>query len=84
MYVLTPNKESKPRFTGLSIVRMGSVRERIGPSKVAATARLLEIRKALVEERHVDRDKNASVSLGQLFDWFLNLQEIQGWIVIPV
>ena len=53
-------------------------RERIGPSKVAATARLLEIRKALVEERHVDRDKNASVSLGQLFDWFLNLQEIQG------
>ena len=52
-------------------------RERIGPSKTAAEARLLEIQKALVEKRHVERDKNASVTLGQLFDWFLNLQEVQ-------
>ena len=52
-------------------------RERIGPSKTAAEARLLEVQKALVEKRHVERDKNASVTLGQLFDWFLNLQEVQ-------
>ena len=52
-------------------------RERIGPSKTAAEARLLEVQKALVEKRHVERDKNASVTLRQLFDWFLNLQEVQ-------
>ena len=52
-------------------------RERIGPSKTAAEARLLEVQKALVEKRHVERDKNASVTLGKLFDWFLNLQEVQ-------
>ena len=44
---------------------------------VNAEARLLEVQKALVEKLHVERDKNASVTLGQLFDWFLNLQEIQ-------
>ncbi len=53
-------------------------RERIGPSKVAAEARLLEVQKSLVEKRHIERDKNASVTLDQLFDWFLNLQEVQG------
>ena len=52
-------------------------RERIGPSKTAAEVRLLEVQKALVEKRHVERDKNASVTLGKLFDWFLNLQEVQ-------
>ena len=52
-------------------------RERIGPSKTPAEARLLEVQKALVEKRHVERDKNASVTLAQLFDWFLNLQEVQ-------
>ena len=52
-------------------------RERIGPSKTAAEARLLEVQKALVEKRHVEWDKNASVTLGNLFDWFLNLQEVQ-------
>ena len=52
-------------------------RERIGPSKTAAEARLLEVQKALVEKRHVERDKNASVTLAQLFDWFLNLQEVK-------
>ena len=52
-------------------------RERIGPSKTAAEARLLEVQKALVEKRHIERDKNASVTLGKLFDWFLNLQEVQ-------
>ena len=53
-------------------------RERIGPSKAAAEARLLKIQQALVEDQHVERDKNATVTLAQLFNWFLNLQEVRG------
>ena len=41
-------------------------RERIGPSKEAAELRLAEIRKAIVEERHIDRDQGARLSLGEL------------------
>ena len=52
-------------------------RERIGPSRAAAEARLLEVQKSLVEKRHIEMDKNASVTLSQLFDWFLNLQEVK-------
>ncbi len=52
-------------------------RERIGPSKAAAENRLLEVQKSLVEDKHIERDKNATVTLGQLFDWFLNLQEVK-------
>ena len=52
-------------------------RERIGPSKAAAEARLLEVQKALVEDKHIERDKNATVTLDQLFDWFLKLQEVK-------
>ena len=52
-------------------------RERIGPSKAAAENRLLEVQKSLVEDKHIERDKNATVALGQLFDWFLNLQEVK-------
>ena len=52
-------------------------RERIGPSKAAAEARLLEVQRALVEDKHIERDKNAKVTLDQLFDWFLNLQEVK-------
>jgi len=51
-------------------------RERIGPSKTAAEARLLKVQSSLVEDKHIERDKNATVTLGQLFDWFLNLQEV--------
>ena len=46
-------------------------RERIGPSKAAAENRLLEVQKSLVEDKHIERDKNATVTLGQLFDWFV-------------
>ena len=53
------------------------IRESIGPSKAAAMARLLEVKKAQVEDRHIERDKNSMVTLGQLFDWFLALQEVQ-------
>ncbi len=52
-------------------------REFIGPSKAAAKARQLEIKKAQIEDRHIERDKNSKVTLEQLFDWFLNLQEVQ-------
>ena len=52
-------------------------RERIGPSKAAAEARLLEVQRSLVEDKHIERDKNATVTLDQLFDWFLNLQEVK-------
>ena len=53
------------------------VRESIGPSKAAATARLLEVKKAKVEDRHIERDKNSMVTLEQLFDWFLELEEVK-------
>ncbi len=53
------------------------IRQSIGPSKAAAMARLLEVKKAQVEDRYIERDKNSMVTLGQLFDWFLALQEVQ-------
>ena len=52
-------------------------RQRIGPSKEAAELRLGEIRKALVEERHIDRDKGARMCLGELVRWYLSLPEVQ-------
>ena len=52
-------------------------RQRIGPSKKAAELRLGEIRRALVEERHIDRDKGARMCLGELVLWYLSLPEVQ-------
>jgi len=52
-------------------------RERIGPSKEAAELRLGEIHRALVEERHIDRDKGARMSLGELVRWYLTLPEVE-------
>ena len=52
-------------------------RERIGPSKEAAELRLAEIRKAIVEERHIDKDQGARLSLGELVRWYLKLPEVQ-------
>ena len=51
-------------------------RERIGPSKEAAELRLGEIRRAIVEERHINRDKGARMSLGELVGWYLALPEV--------
>ncbi|SVC29394.1 uncharacterized protein METZ01_LOCUS282248, partial [marine metagenome] len=51
-------------------------RKRIGPSKEAAELRLGEIRRALVEERYIDRDKGARMSLGELASWYLGLPEV--------
>ena len=52
-------------------------RKRIGPSKEAAELRLGEIRRALVEERYIDRDKGARMSLGELVSWYLGLPEVE-------
>ena len=52
-------------------------RERIGPSKEAAELRLGEIRRAQVEERHIDRDKGARMSLAELVEWYLALPEVK-------
>ena len=51
-------------------------RKRIGASKEAAELRLGEIRRALVEERYIDRDKGARMSLGELVSWYLALPEV--------
>ena len=51
-------------------------RKRIGPSKEAAELRLAEIRRALVEERYIDRDKGARMSLGELVSWYHTLPEV--------
>ena len=53
------------------------IRESIGPSKAAAEARLREVKKAQAEDRYIERDKNSMVTLGQLFDWFLKLEEVK-------
>ena len=52
-------------------------RERIGPSKEAAELRLAEIRKAIVEERHIDKDQAARLTLGELIRWYHKLPEVQ-------
>ena len=52
-------------------------RKRIGPSKEAAELRLGEIRRALVEERYIDRDKGARMSLGELVSWYHTLPEVE-------
>ena len=38
---------------------------------------MAEIRKAIVEERHIDRDKAARLSLGELIHWYHQLPEVQ-------
>ena len=52
-------------------------RERIGSSRVSAEARLRKVLKSIVEGRHISRDKNTIITLGEVFDWFLALPEIQ-------
>ena len=52
-------------------------RKRIGPSKEAAELCLGEIRRALVEDRYIDRDKGARMSLGELVSWYHTLPEVE-------
>ena len=83
-----PSGNKTCRSCGRSLKRGGGVywidwrdhgkrrRERIGPSKEAAELRLGEIRRAIVEERHINRDKGARLSLGELAGWYLELPEV--------
>ena len=83
-----PSGNKTCRSCGRSLKRGGGVywidwrdhgkrrRERIGPSKEAAELRLGEIRRAIVEERHINRDKGARITLGELVGWYLALPEV--------
>jgi len=51
-------------------------RERIGPSKPAAEQRLREVLKARTEERHIEKDAAAKLSLGELIKWYKKLPEV--------
>ena len=52
-------------------------RERIGRSKQAAENRLREIQTAKAEGRHINKNKNDAITLGQLRDWYLELSEVK-------
>src|SRR4030043_73243 len=52
-------------------------RERIGPSKSAAEQRLREALKLRTEERFIDKDPAARLSLGELCKWYLDLPEVK-------
>ena len=53
----------------------GSHDDRTPASKTAAEARLLEVQKALVEKRHVERDKNACIRI----DIHMYTQQVECW-----
>jgi integrase len=52
-------------------------RERIGRSKQAAENRLREVQTAKAEGRHINKNKNDAITLGQLRDWYLDLSEVK-------
>ena len=52
-------------------------RERIGRSKKAAENRFREVQTAKAEGRHINKNKNDYITLGQLRDWYLDLSEIK-------
>ncbi len=52
-------------------------RERIGRSKQAAENRLREVQTAKAEGRHINKNKNEMVTIGDLRDWYLELSEVK-------
>jgi len=52
-------------------------RERIGPNKAAAEQRLREVLKLRTEERFIDKDPAARLTLGELCGWYLKLPEVK-------
>ena len=52
-------------------------RERIGPNKEAAQQRLRDVLKARTEERYIEKDPAARLSLGALCSWYLELPEVK-------
>ena len=51
-------------------------RERIGHSKLAAELRLAEIKRAITEDRYIDRDLGSRMTLEELINWYLKLPEV--------
>ena len=52
-------------------------RERIGPNKEAAEQRLREVLKLRTEERYINKDPAARLTLGDLCKWYLDLPEVK-------
>ncbi len=52
-------------------------RERIGPSRGAAEHRLRDVLKARAEERYIQKDLSARLTLGHLCSWYLALPEVK-------
>jgi integrase len=52
-------------------------RERVGPNKAAAEQRLRTVLNQRTEERFIDKDPAAKLSLGGLTKWYLGLIEVQ-------
>jgi integrase len=52
-------------------------RERIGPNKQAAEQREREILKLRTEERFIDKDPAARLTLGEVCKWYLDLPEVK-------
>lgn len=52
-------------------------RERIGPNKEAAEQRLREVLKLRTEERYIDKDPAARLTLSELCKWYLELPEVK-------
>ena len=53
------------------------VRERIGRSKQAAENRFREVQTAKAEGRYIKKNKNETVTIGSLRDWYLDLSEVK-------
>ncbi|MBU2648147.1 site-specific integrase [bacterium] len=51
-------------------------RERIGRSKLAAENRLRQVETQTLEERYIEKDKNASQNLDSIINWYLALPEV--------
>ena len=52
-------------------------REKIGSSKVAAELRESEIKKCLIEEREIKKDKRNKIKLSEAVEWYLNLNAVK-------
>ena len=51
-------------------------RERIGRSKQAAENRLREVETAKAEGKHLKKNKSSMISLGEIYNWYLELPEV--------
>lgn len=53
------------------------IRERIGPNREAAEQREREILKLRTEERYIDKDPAAKITLQEICNWYLDLPEVK-------